>query len=604
MEFFILHSIKLTKTKAPLLLVLLLLLGSVECVSQNRVIDSVKNFLKTAPHDTIAIQAYNELCYEYMRIDSDTSLYYASLAKKKSEELNYPLGIAKANHSMALAYYAQSDYLKSLEFFNKATEFYDSLGQENRSAAVKNNLGVIYRKLGDHKNSLKAHYESLEIRKRLGNPAGQSTSYINLGSVYSILGQYDSALNNNLKALKLKQDLKDSSGIARVFNNLGLIKYDLKEYENARDYYQKAIEIRLALNDKKGLASTYNNVGTIHLDLEEYDEAKQYFEESLDLYNQVSVPIGQSVSLKWLGVLNLKQRKLSKANHFLEQSLSIKKAVGEQLGLSEVYTLKAEASFLGKNNNEAIDWAKKGLELAASLEARIQAKEASKILHEIYLSQKEYENAYKYLGLYHTYEDSILNEQKIIEIARIESQLSMYQLKLENEQLWREQMVAKSELQSQQIRITSLVTGLILTIVVALIWYGFNKQKQRTIVKLEELNSEIRTQKEMISEQAEELQAAYEEISLSHESLKESVNKRTEKIKEQNEKLQGYAYTNSHRVRGPLTRLLGLARLMDMKALSTQEKSEFSKKLVEAGEELDHIVKNINELLKTEDFSE
>ena len=103
--------------------------------------------------------------------------------------------------------------------------------------------------------------------------------------------------------------------------------------------------------------------------------------------------------------------------------------------------------------------------------------------------------------------------------------------------------------------------------------------KERTIV-LEEQNVEIQKQKE--------------EIRKMYENLEVLVQKRTFQLEERNSKIKEYSFSNSHLVRGPLARILGLINIMKIEnniSLDLFQMIEMNAK------ELDEVVREMNRIL-------
>ncbi|MGN6647507.1 MAG: hypothetical protein ACTHJT_13380, partial [Cytophaga sp.] len=81
-----------------------------------------------------------------------------------------------------------------------------------------------------------------------------------------------------------------------------------------------------------------------------------------------------------------------------------------------------------------------------------------------------------------------------------------------------------------------------------------------------------------------------------NESLETAVKKRTQELETQNEQLSEYAFINSHVLRAPLSRIMGLAYLISQEiTLPTEQK--LLTDLINSSNELDSIVKKISEIL-------
>jgi signal transduction histidine kinase len=95
----------------------------------------------------------------------------------------------------------------------------------------------------------------------------------------------------------------------------------------------------------------------------------------------------------------------------------------------------------------------------------------------------------------------------------------------------------------------------------------------------------------------EELLTNSEEITSLNENLDELVKIRSKKIQEQIEVLVKYADMNSHQVRAPLARLLGLIYLIEEEK-EEENKREYYRMLKSCAEELDEMIKSMNRLLE------
>ncbi|MDH5474980.1 MAG: GAF domain-containing protein [Cyclobacteriaceae bacterium] len=109
-------------------------------------------------------------------------------------------------------------------------------------------------------------------------------------------------------------------------------------------------------------------------------------------------------------------------------------------------------------------------------------------------------------------------------------------------------------------------------------------------------NNELIGKNKEIESINEELNFVNEELKTINDSLEETVKNRTFELESQNKQLSEYAFINSHLLRAPLSRVLGLSDLIsrevtipkDVKLLNSLAKSTF---------ELDSIIKKISDIL-------
>jgi signal transduction histidine kinase len=95
----------------------------------------------------------------------------------------------------------------------------------------------------------------------------------------------------------------------------------------------------------------------------------------------------------------------------------------------------------------------------------------------------------------------------------------------------------------------------------------------------------------------EELKSSNESIRQLNENLEEMVKARTDRINEQLNLLSKYAHMNSHEVRAPLARMLGLMQLIKHKDIEPDQKPELIDMLYNSSNELDSVIKEMNRLL-------
>jgi signal transduction histidine kinase len=126
-----------------------------------------------------------------------------------------------------------------------------------------------------------------------------------------------------------------------------------------------------------------------------------------------------------------------------------------------------------------------------------------------------------------------------------------------------------------------------------------DRQKEEILLK----KAQLEQQKEEITAQAENLIVLNQEITQMNANLESMVQERTQQLAEQNKQLAEYAFTNAHKLRGPLTRIMGLINVIHL-AEKPEEKMHYINLLSEAGNQLDQVVHQIQQLLSENDNSQ
>ena len=144
---------------------------------------------------------------------------------------------------------------------------------------------------------------------------------------------------------------------------------------------------------------------------------------------------------------------------------------------------------------------------------------------------------------------------------------------------------------------TTFITGL----------YLIQKEVRNNLIEYQrDLEKIVEKRTEELEEANKNLLAANEELNVSNEkiwtineNLDELVKQRSAKIEEQLTLLTKYAHMNSHEVRAPLARLLGLMSLINLEK-DAEAKIELFDKMNACAEEMDQIIRKMNRLLEKE----
>jgi len=112
------------------------------------------------------------------------------------------------------------------------------------------------------------------------------------------------------------------------------------------------------------------------------------------------------------------------------------------------------------------------------------------------------------------------------------------------------------------------------------------------------LEAEVKNRTHELITQNKEIRSQQEEILALNNQLESIVEQRTHQLLIRNKRIQEYAFSNSHRVRAPLARILGLCQLA---AIGVDDKKKLFELIDVSAQELDVIVREMNRILKEED---
>lgn len=176
-----------------------------------------------------------------------------------------------ANHNLAIFYYHEHDYAKSLHHLETALGILNTLFIEDwEKADLYNTLSLAYVRNNELPKS--NYYASLSLQvfrnQLILNRA--IDSYIILGNNARRMADYQNAEHNYVLAQKLAKDLKLDTYEGMINQNLGSLAASMGKHEDAIKYYMSSLRRK-----KKGTESYYLTVLSI---VKEYSKVKHRFE--------------------------------------------------------------------------------------------------------------------------------------------------------------------------------------------------------------------------------------------------------------------------------------------------------------------------------------
>jgi adenylate cyclase len=407
--------------------------------AQNNKIDSLQAILKTSSEDTNRVNILNALSYELLYSNTDTTIYYATLAKNLSEKLNYSRGTASAYLRLGQAYNNLGSYDQSQLYLSKALTYStDPL----TTAKIYVNIGINHYEMSNYPEALKNYFTGLKAFEEAGDKRAIGSVYNNIALIYTDMGSYDEALKNHLAAKKIREANGDKRGIAGSYLNIGIIYFALGNYAEAQRNYTEAQKMYEALGDKNEVALAYNHIGVIYKNQQKYSEALKNYFAALRIQEEIGDKEGMAISYNNIGTAYMEDGRAGEAGEWLRKGLLLAKEIGIKTTIQDSYLSLARADSVQGNYNKA------------------------------------YEN-YK---LYILYRDSIANKENTEKIVQ---QKMQYEFDKKETQSKAEQAMTMKELQRQKLVRNGFVGGFAVVLLFALLFLG-----QRNKIKNEKKRSD------------------------------------------------------------------------------------------------------------------
>ena len=451
------------------------------------------------------------------------------------EELGDKQTIALSLNSIGISYKNLGDNRQALIYYLRALQIREEFGDKQGIAALLNNIGIVYRNLGERAKALESFLRAFHINEELGEKQGAAFLSNSLGNLYVDLGQSDKALEAFQRTMILFEEMGDKSGLAGTLSNIGLVYQSQGKHEKALELQFKCLRLAKEIGDMRSLAQALTNIGFAYVSLKQYEKALEYTQQALPLQEAFGNKISIAILLENQGVIysNLGRHKEGVEN--LNQALRLVESLGVKRHVKDIYTDLWQAYRDAGDYKSALESHIKLFDISKELgnkenenrlaELQVQY-ESEKKQKEIQLLTRD--KQIQALKLLHQ-QDSIHDlqrdrELKLLSIQAKEQELAVLERdkQIQNLELIKTQGEADSH--SKQIELlqkdrvlqshlrNSLIWGFAFTTLLALVVANLYRLKKRSAARLQQKNEEITQQKEILEQQAKEIERVNREL--------------------------------------------------------------------------------------------
>jgi len=367
-------------------------------------------------------------------------------------------------------------------------------GDDSARAQLTSMLVDPYRNI-NLDSSLYYGQQSLLIAKKINVPDAIGWSYSIWGFALFSNGNYPEAMEAEFKALEIFKNIPDSLGIASAYRIIGFIHRNQDEYREAINYFEKARNIFSLLNDEFDVSVSFGEAGKAYEQLNILDTALDYTlraYKTREKFKPATYPIGIAANL---GTIYSKLGNEDLALHYFRQDVGASTQYEDWRMLAKAYN--ELGIHYSKNNvrDSAIYYSKKALQLNREHGFIVQILASSNALMTAFEKEKKFDSAFKYQQVMLAAKDSLFSKEKIV---RTQVLTFNEELKKRDEQNSEERYQAKFKSHILSAGIASLL-------LIALILYRSNRNKQRA-------NRMLKKQKDKIESTLSKLKQTQAEL--------------------------------------------------------------------------------------------
>ncbi len=212
--------------------------------------------------------------------------------------------------------------------------------------------------------------QAMKLADNLHWKKGIATANVDIAINLDAMSKYAKALEYNVTAFELYKEMEDSNGMAAVYANMGLIYHTQSDYSKALKCYFDALKINTDLNDKKTQGIITENIGTLYFEQKNFTKTLKYYSQALAISEDLNDRVGKARSLGNIGMVLNEQGNYNKAldNHFMalkiNEELGYKKSI--QINLANIGYVYSQT----KNYDSALKYQVMALKISEELKSK------------------------------------------------------------------------------------------------------------------------------------------------------------------------------------------------------------------------------------------
>lgn len=439
-------------------------------------------------HAVMGYYHFNQNQYD-LAIDNFRPLLFKAWI---SEDKEFMAFIGKAINDVGIAYY-RIGKLDSAEISHDRSLVIALEENDLQLQAYNyNNLAILYKNNKEYEKAMRYFEKGLEINIANENLEGQGYQFLNMAMLLHDQSQYTAALENYLKALEIFDSLKNDQLRVVVYDRIGTYYSRIKDFGKAIEYFNKTYRLALETNNTRYIARALLSLGRNKKDLNAPDSAIYFLEASLAITEPLKLAKAQYDAYAELGHVYKNIKQYDKALYQYNKALEIigDKSPGSRIAL-EVSVAHVYNRL--KRYSEAKELAQQALN---RYPINKQTQSSLLALYGVLSNAEEalgnFESSLDYFKKQETIEDSIFNQEKQLDIARLEFKYELSREKevfaLENE---KQAITYQAEIQEAEFTRNLTIAISIIVLIAGLINYRYYTLKRKANKELKRKAREL-----------------------------------------------------------------------------------------------------------------
>lgn len=331
--------------------VIIFILFSIVSFGQNKELDAMKN-------DTLKVDKLNSIATSYWEKNWDSARVYTNLSYDLAKKLDDKRGMFINLINMGVYENISGDFKTSLEYFNKAKQFFPYIREKKKLANFHYNLGNLYLDFGKSEEALYNLRKASDLYKEINRMSSVANINLNISLLYTKKSDYKKSNEILFENVNYFTKIKDKKGLASTFNSIANNYGTIREFDKALEYAQKTEVIAKEINNPNLLALAYLNMGCAYGELNNYKLCEKTLLKSKEIYASSSYAIGvQKIEMN-LCELYLRRKQFFKADSIANIVLKSKELLKYENDIINLNKMKGFTLFNLKSYKKALPFLK------------------------------------------------------------------------------------------------------------------------------------------------------------------------------------------------------------------------------------------------------
>jgi two-component system sensor histidine kinase/response regulator len=289
-------------------------------------------------------------------------------------------------------------------------------------ALAVSNEGYDAINLGQLETALKRFNTSLALDQLTNSPANIAADHNNIGYYHQLKGDIPQALAHYQQALAIEERVGDAEGGGYTLINIAGLHEEYGQTAQAMQDYRECLAKFQAAGDPKGVGIAYNSIAHLHIEQAAWDSAQAYVNLALTALQPVQEYEALAAPHHYQGFIYYKTGNTAAALKEYEICVEMAELSGEVEGLALAYVELAEIHLSLNQPQVALDYGRKGLELALEIGTPKLIQDAAAQLGKLYRARKEYALALEMKDLEADMTDSLRTSANLKALMRTQFQ--------------------------------------------------------------------------------------------------------------------------------------------------------------------------------------